>query len=169
MRLVELGVFEHPSRIELIDGVILDMAAEGAEHGEVKMKIADQIYDQLDPAKHRRYVETTLRLDATNGPSPDIFVTPAGRHLRDLHASEVLLVVEVAESSLRKDTEVKSQLYAKYGISEYWVVDLEANEVLVFRPIGNGEYEKPQTYSAGELIHCRSVPNVTLELAEMRP
>ena len=54
MRLVELGVFEHPSRIELIDGVILDMAAEGAEHGEVKMKIADQIYDQLDPAKHRR-------------------------------------------------------------------------------------------------------------------
>lgn len=165
--LVRGGFFEAPGRVELIDGVITEMASEGAEHGDLKNSVVAWLYTQSALSASRIFVETTLHLDRHNTPEPDIHIFPAGIHMRDLKPGQVSLVIEIADSSLRKDREVKAPLYARFGVHEYWIIDLETRDTLVFRPVGEGEYGEPEIVGPDAIIECKSIPGLAFRLEDL--
>ena len=165
--LVRGGFFSEPGRVELIDGVITEMASEGAEHGDLKNSLVAWLYGQTALSESRIFVETTLYLDPHNTPEPDIHIFPAGIHMRDLKPHEVALVIEIADSSLRKDREVKAPLYARFGVQEYWIIDLETRNTLVFRPAGEGEYGEPEIFGPQAAMACRSIPGLAFRLEDL--
>jgi len=166
MELVRAGFFEDAGRIELIEGVIVEMAAEGSRHGEMKMRLGDAIYDRLDKSSHRRFIDTTLKLAPDQAPSPDIFVCREGVPLAELQADEVSLIIEVADTSLQKDRDGKGAIYARFGIPEYWIVDVEHDTVLVFRSPENGTYAESETFDFSDTLTCHTLPNLSLRISD---
>ena len=166
--LVRAGFFEEPGRVELVDGVITEMASEGVEHGDLKNTLVAWLYRNAALSNFRIFVETTLYLDKHNTPEPDIHIFPAGIHMRDVKPDQVALAIEIADTSLRKDTEVKAPLYARFGVREYWVIDLETRDTLVYRPDGEGNYRPPEVVGPDRAVHCDAIAGLALTLSELR-
>lgn len=166
--LIEAGLMDQQDPYELIDGVLYEMPSEGFDHGDLKNVLAAWLYQKLDLQTYRIFVDTTLYLDEQNAPEPDLYVFPAGTHMRDLSPGDVALVIEVANSSLKKDRDLKPPLYARFGIQEYWIVDIEAQDILVFRPGAEGSYGEPVRYPADRTVLCQSIPGLSLRLADLR-
>ncbi len=166
--LVRAGFFEEPGRVELVDGLITEMASEGVEHGDLKNTLVAWLYRNAALSDFRIFVETTLYLDKHNTPEPDIHIFPAGIHMRDVKPDQVALVIEIADTSLRKDTEVKAPLYTRFGVREYWVIDLETRNILSYRPDGEGSYRPPQVCPSDAVLECGSIAGLALRLDDLK-
>jgi Uma2 family endonuclease len=133
----EVGILDPDARVELIDGEIIDMAPPGNPHAGT----VDQLALILGPAVAGRVhvrVQNPLQLDDHSEPQPDISLLKPRADFyksRRPRPSDALLVVEVADTSLRFDRNRKVPLYARHEIREVWLVDLEAKR-LVRRLIG---------------------------------
>ena len=121
-RLVELGVFEGEP-LELIGGQLIVAEPQGSYHAGTLFKIADVIRAAL-PAGFVVRSQGPIALDDESEPEPDVAVVP-GTHDDYLlaHPHRPLLVIEVAESSLRFDRRPKQSLYARGGVEDYWIVN----------------------------------------------
>lgn len=128
MRLVEAGVFED-ERVELLGGVLVAMSPQGPWHADIVRYLVERLVLAL---RGRAWVRphSGLRVADDSVPEPDVAVVPKGR--RGVQASWANLVIEVSESSLRKDRLVKTGYYAACGIREYWIIDLKHGHVEVF-------------------------------------
>jgi len=148
-RMVEMGLFED-ERIELLHGVLVAMSPQGAPHADV---IA-QLNMLLTPALVGRAivrVQSPLAVSDDSEPEPDLAVVALGDH-RAAHPSTALLVVEVADSSLRKDREIKAALYAQAGVTEYWIADVPSRRLEVHRGPGALGYTQVATHESTDLI-----------------
>jgi Uma2 family endonuclease len=116
-------------------------------------------------------VQNSVRLGPRSEPQPDIAVLrPRDDGYRGglpPLAEDVLLLIEVADSSLRMDREVKAPLYARHGVPEYWIVDLVARRVVVHRGPGDAGYASLSEARAGERLEPALLPEVTLAVAEI--
>jgi Uma2 family endonuclease len=125
-RMGEAGVFRPDDRVELVEGEIVEMTPLGSRHGACVDRMVVLLQPLVAGTAILR-VQGSIRLDAHSEPHPDLAVL---KHRADFYASahpapeDVLLVVEVAETSLRYDRTVKIPLYARRGIPEAWLVDL---------------------------------------------
>lgn len=131
MRMVEAGILGADERVELLHGVLTEVSPQSPEHVEIIQRLARW----LGAAVPRLVVRLQFPLivpDRTSLPEPDIAVVEPGDYLR-AHPDGALLVIEVAFSSLATDTKIKPELYAAAGVPDYWVVDIEAKRVRVFR------------------------------------
>lgn len=123
-RLVEMGVFDSDERLELLDGLLVVREPQGVPHAAATRLVL--------AALRRAFGEGWLieaqfpiALDDDSEPEPDVCVVPGGpRDYQDAHPSRPVLIVEVAESSLRKDRAHKAGLYARAGIADFWIVNL---------------------------------------------
>jgi Uma2 family endonuclease len=109
---------------------------------------------------------------STNRPEPDLIVLR--RPSRDIMESDPLpgdlrLVVEISESSLSFDLTVKADLYARAGIVEYWVVDVQARRIVVHRNVSGGQYLDVQSYSAPETVSPLAAAGKAVNIAELFP
>ncbi|MBI3725898.1 Uma2 family endonuclease [bacterium] len=128
----EAGVFGPDERLELISGEILVMAPMGSRHATVVGHIADCLRRVVGPDVHVRE-QAPLRLAFDAEPEPDVALVAGVRDdYRDAHPTTALLVVEVADSTLRFDRDEKASLYAKAGIADYWIANL-VDDVLEVR------------------------------------
>jgi Uma2 family endonuclease len=151
MRMVEVGVLRPNQPVELIDGVLVDMASEGWLHIGVKARLIRWLMVNA-PEELAVIPDSTLHLPPHDAPEPDCYVYPASVRLEDLKGPDVLLVVEVADSSLGYDTKFKATFYGRFGVQECWVLDLVHNCVLVHRrPTAHG-YDVVDTFAAGDPI-----------------
>lgn len=152
LRLAEEGIIGPDERTELIDGEIIPMSPTGPRHRLVTRRLTTW-FAQLLAGEALIAMQDTLPLSGRNGPEPDVAVL---RYREDeyLHeeatAEDILLVVEVAESSLSLDRGVKRVMYATAGIAEYWLVDLRRKSVIVYREPQGGEYRDERRFSLGE-------------------
>ena len=165
-QLVRGGFFAEPGRVELIEGIIVEMPREGFDHADGKMAAGEWLMKSL-PASFRVMIDTTLHLPPHDAPSPDAWVYPREIALKDVKGADVALVIEVADSSLLKDREVKAPLYARFGVQEYWIIDLETRNTLVFRPTGEGEYGEPEVFGPHVTMECRSIPGLAFRLEDL--
>jgi Uma2 family endonuclease len=152
-RMAEVGLLSRDARVELIEGEIIDMAPIGSRHAVVVDLLAESL---IEAAKRSALVRTQgpVRLSRYSEPEPDIALLErhVGRYLRSHPTAEdVLLIVEVSDTTLRFDREVKAGLYARHAIPEYWVVDLNDNLVHVLRDPNEGSYGTTLTVSGGVL------------------
>ncbi len=127
--MVELGLFED-ERVELLAGVLVKMSPQRAAHSHAVQQLTERFVIGL---KGRAVVRPQLpvALDDESEPEPDLAISPVSDYTRE-HPSQVYLVIEVAESSLRKDR-IKGALYAAAGVPEYWIVDLVAGVFEIYR------------------------------------
>ena len=142
-RMGEAGILGPSDRVELIDGEIIDMSPIGALHAAIVARLASFFSQRLGEAAVIR-CQNPLRLDDVNEPEPDIAIL---RSRSDFYMTahpgpaDVLLVIEVADTSLAYDLGTKVPLYARHGIPEVWVIYAATRQTRVFRqPIDGSEH-----------------------------
>jgi Uma2 family endonuclease len=131
--LVEAGAYRGQP-VELIEGDVVEMAPQGPRHGNTVGHVTTRLAARLVARFGERYLvrpQTPLAAGVYSEPEPDLAVVDWDASTDDAHPATAHLVIEVAETSHRKDLVVKSRIYAGAGVAQYWVVDLPANEVVV--------------------------------------
>lgn len=129
------GILTEDDRVELIDGDLIDMTPIGSEHAGVIDWLNQTLTLSCGPSAIIR-IQSPLLLDEYSQPQPDILVLrPREDYYRKAHPrpNDVLLLIEVADSSARFDREIKIPLYARHRILEVWLVDLAQRCVEVYR------------------------------------
>ena len=132
-RMGDAGIFSDTDRVELIDGEILTMSPIGPRHGAVVDRV-NRIMVLAAGTRAIVRVQGSIRLNGFTEPEPDlVLLRPRDDFYRGGHPQppDILLVLEIADVSLRYDREVKAALYARAGIVEYWLVEPSAKEVQV--------------------------------------
>lgn len=159
-RLVDGGAFES-ERVELLEGFLVEMSPQRAAHASAIEVLTELLYSARQPA-HKVRVQLPLALGDDSEPEPDLCVVPAGDH-RERHPGQALLVIEVAESSLAKDRR-KSTIYAKAGVPEYWLVDVENRRVEVRTQPEGGAYLRQETIASGGELLSSSLPGLKVSV-----
>jgi Uma2 family endonuclease len=153
-KMAEAGILKREDRVELIDGEIIDMAAIGSPHAALTNRLARLLIRIVDDATALVNVQSPLRLDSYNEPEPDLtLLRPRADAYRTSHpgASDVLLLIEVSDSSLAYDRGTKLALYAKFGVPEVWIVDLAGAAVELYRDPKEGTYRSRERRMNGIL------------------
>jgi Uma2 family endonuclease len=149
--MVAAGVMEEDERVELIGGELVPMSPKGNHHEVVKIALLRRWYrtapDDFDLAP-----ETTFRLSEDTYLEPDVVIYPRATGIRGLAAGNVLLVVEIADSSLRYDIGRKGALYASFGIRELWVIDAVRLTARVFREPATDGYRDAQDFGRADRL-----------------
>jgi Uma2 family endonuclease len=167
-RMGEVGILTH-DRVELIAGEIVTMSPIGSPHAAVVDRVNHRLALVAGGLAIVR-VQGPIRLDAYTQPQPDIALL----RLRDDYyrpghpqPADVLLIIEVADASLRYDREIKAPLYARAGIVEYWLSDLTGETVTCHASPREGVYSEVTVHRPGESLALRSLPGVTLTVDDL--
>lgn len=162
--LTEAGVFAENENIELIEGEIVPMAASKASiHEQMKSKLNRALVFAL-PDSARLFVEPTVTLSGDTALEPDLAVWRKGGLSREMRGPDMLLIVEVADSSLGYDLKVKSRLYARHGVREYWVVDATRETVRVHRQPVEDRYDEVEEFEANQPVRALLLDGVVIQL-----
>jgi len=184
-RMGETGILGSADRVELIDGEIIDMSPIGVLHAAIVARLASTLSQRLGE-QAVVWCQNPLRLGDLSAPEPDIAVLRArGDYYTTAHPTpaDVLLVIEVAESSLEYDLRTKVPLYARHGIPEVWVIDAATRRTRVFRHSAGGceagreairGYADEMSVEPHQPLSCVGVldetgEQVILELARLLP
>jgi Uma2 family endonuclease len=130
--MVASGTIEDPARVELIEGELITMTPVQTVHARMTSKL-NALLSTLVGADCEVLKNISIRLSNFNEPIADLCVVKAGNDTNVVMPFECVLVVEVSDSTVRNDRLIKAQLYAKAGIPELWIVDLNASETVVHR------------------------------------
>jgi Uma2 family endonuclease len=153
-RFIEAGVFDDDARIELIDGLLVDMSPKPPAHENAIAWLLKLLVRSLDLDRFEVRVSAALTT-GTSEPEPDIMVIEPDAP-RPYHPGTAALIIEVAVSSQKRDLRHKPPIYAKAGVPDYWVVDLDAGRVVVHGSPRDGAYERTEVVGAGgELVASR--------------
>jgi Uma2 family endonuclease len=169
-RMSETGILSHSERVELVRGVIREMSPKNRAHVIATNRMCDLLRDKLK-GRARVYKEDPLRVDPLDSePEPDVMVC-ANTDVAAFGTDRMkpMLVIEVAESSLRYDLNDKATLYAEANIPEYWVVNLLDHTLEVFLDLGEDGYRRRATLSLGERIKPAAWPDLELEASSLFP
>jgi Uma2 family endonuclease len=169
-RMIEAGVFHEDEHIELIRGAVVKMAALGLPH-EACVRRLTQLFVQRVGEVAIVSVQNSVHLPTSNSqPEPDVALL---KWREDFYETErpqptdVLLLVEVAESSLRSDRVDKVPLYAEAGISEFWLIDLRHNSVEVYTNPEAGLYRNMQRVERGGTLTIHGKTEVIIEVDDI--
>ena len=152
--MVESGGFNEDTRVELIRGEIVDMPPIGFEHGW-SVNILTMLMGRFSEGKALVWAQSAIRVGERSRPQPDIALLQWRDDYsreRPPSAQDVLLVVEVAETSARYDRHVKGPLYAEAGIPEYWIVNLQEGVIEVYTNPIEGAYKQVRSVRRGETL-----------------
>jgi Uma2 family endonuclease len=166
-RMAESGVLPETARTELIDGEIIDMAPIGTRHASAVSRLARRCERAVGDTA-TVWPQNPLRLGEHSEPEPDLLLLkPRGDFYADAHpvAADVLLLIEVSDSTARYDREIKLPLYARHGVGEVWIIDLDAKLIRCFRkPHGNEYLEATASAEAG-VMAVQAMPGVSIDLS----
>jgi Uma2 family endonuclease len=168
-RMIEAGILGEDEHVQLIAGTLVSMTPQGPGHALVIQILTRLITEKLG-AEFAVRPQLPLTLLDDSEPEPDLAVVRAeNARSRERHPGTALLVVEVAGDSLRLDRQSKAALYARAGIPEYWVVNLENSTVEVHRDpdTAAGSYRGKTIVPSGEALTATSVPRLTFDVADL--
>lgn len=168
-RMIARGDFVGPNakRLELIRGELRMMSPIGNEHGELVTRLNEWSHDVVNRKQVRIRVQTSIEIPALDSqPEPDVvWVKGKSYASRKPHPEDVLLVIEVAGSSLAYDLGKKCQLYAEAGVRDYWAIDIFGRQAHIFRDASPSGYRTHQKRSTTEVLTPLLWDSATLELA----
>ena len=159
--MVRAGVLNENDRVELIRGQIIPMSPIGSRHANCVDYLTRTFILRFKEEVIVR-VQNPIRLRNHSEPEPDLALVKlkevyAARHP---HPDEVLFLIEVADTTLDYDREVKGLLYAEEGIQEYWIVNLEEDCLEVYRQPGSKGYAETITLQRGDEVQIQALPSV---------
>jgi Uma2 family endonuclease len=161
-RLIEAGGFDEDARMELIDGLLVDMGPKSPAHENAIAWLNELLVLSVDLGRFQVRVNAALTT-GTSEPEPDIMVIERDAQ-RPYHPGTAALIIEVAVSSQTRDLRHKPPIYAGAGVPDYWVVDLDGGRVVVHGSPRDGAYERTEIVGAGgELVaSCLDLPPISV-------
>ena len=175
-RLVELGVLHEDEPIELIGGQMIVAEPKGSPHSTAVGLTAEALHAAFGQGWVVR-VQDAIALDDESEPEPDVAVVPGQwRDYRAEHPSRPVLIVEVAETSLSFDRRYKGSVYARAGITDYWIVNLRRRVLEVYRePVAapaarfGWKYASVQTLGENATVSPLAAPTAMIAVADLLP
>jgi Uma2 family endonuclease len=168
-KMAEAGILVDPAHTELIDGEIIDMPAIGSPHAALVKRLVRLVAHAVADGTVLLSVQDPLRLDSFNEPEPDLMLLrPRADDYRASHpsAADVLLLVEVADTSVGYDRGVKLPLYAHFGVPEVWIVDIAGAAVEIFHEPRDGTYSSSERRTDG-MVSPALMPAVAIDIVAL--
>jgi Uma2 family endonuclease len=164
----EAGIFGDFEKLELLEGELVPMQSKLDKHEIYKTALIRKLVRNL-PDDVDVLVEPTLYASEHNAPDPDIMILSAGWKLREVTPQQVRLVIEIADTSLAKDLGVKAAIYARFGIADYWVIDVRAPRLIVHRGPDGEAWREVRRIGPKEPIAPLAFPDLAIRLADLAP
>lgn len=164
--MVAAGILDESERFELLGGEVVPMLPKGGRHEMVKMDLNRHFQRSISDAINI-VPETTLRLDEKTFLEPDFCVFRRDLMPGDMRGPDVLLAIEVADSSLAYDRGRKISIYAAFGIPEVWVIDANRMVTHVHRDLGAAGYAVRFEASPQETLSALAAPSVSMNLTAL--
>jgi Uma2 family endonuclease len=162
-RMLETGVIGDDPRVELLDGQIVEMEPVNTPH----VNRVKDLYDRLQKQFADRtdiYSQSPIELPQDGRPQPDLTILKSGSAREHLPQPEdVLLLIEVSDSTLEKHRNAKLALYARDGINEYWIVNLQDDQLEVYRDPQRERYTTSFTVKPGSQQACLAYPEDAID------
>ena len=168
LRMIDGGILGPEDKVELIGGAITNMAPAGPEHGGSIIHFPRLFAPVLD--RFEIGVQVTLVLAEGHVYDPDFMLLrrkSEGYRRKLPRAEDVRLVIESASSSLDRDRHVKLPVYAAAGIEEYWIADVEAMTLTVFRQPEGARYAIEATYAGDQTVSPLACPDLTIRAGDI--
>jgi Uma2 family endonuclease len=167
--MVAAGVLTKYDRVELIEGDMLDMAPIGTKHSAVTSRLNELFILAL--ARSATVVSGgPVNLGDFSEPQPDVMLLKRRADFysgRIPEAADVLLLIEVSDSSLSFDQGIKLNLYARCGVSEYWVIDVEGKRIFTHGEPGTKGYARKLEFAAAEIVTPKAFPDLKIAVGEI--
>jgi Uma2 family endonuclease len=165
-RMGEIGIFRPDERVELIQGTVLSRPPLGPKHADIASQLGELFLLRL---RERARVRMQLPIvSESSEPEPDIAVVPRADY-STRHPERAFLVIEVADSSLRFDRDVKAPLYAASNVDEYWTVDVDGRAIEVYTRPENGRYASMRRAVHGDRVSPAAFSDVVVDVASLFP
>lgn len=168
-RMAKAGILTEDDRVELIEGQVVEMAPIGRQHAS-RVDRLNRLLQRLVGDKAILRVQGPVRLDPYSEPQPDLaLLRPRDDFYEAAHPgpADILLLVEVADSSVVYDRQTKTPLYAQAGIPEVWLVDLPQDVVEAHRSPSPDGYRDVQRFRRGQRIAPQAFPDVDLAVDDI--
>jgi Uma2 family endonuclease len=168
-RMLETGILTEGDRVELLNGQIIEMNPQLPPHAATTQRAFRYLDRLLETVAYVR-MQLPITLKPKSEPEPDIAVVRLdANEYGDRHptANDIFLIIEVADSTLLSDRQQKKTIYAKAGISDYWILDVNTRQVYVFRePISDG-YQQEIILSANTLLAPIAFPDISIPVNQL--
>jgi len=160
--MVRAGIIGLDEHVELIEGQIVEMHAQGTRHIWAVSRLT-RTFNRRDDVLVTP--QSTFELHGRSGPEPDVVVLRATvSQERRPSPKDTVLVIEVADTSLAYDRYTKAPIYARAGIPEYWIVDLNGERIEVYREPSPTGYRAMHIYERGESLSPAFTPDLVVEV-----
>lgn len=168
-KMFEVGILQESDRVELIRGEIIKMAAMGVPHIGC-LSALSKIFSKRIGENDLLLMQVPIKISENSEPEPDlILLSPRDDNYKKspIQIQDILLVIEVAVTSIKEDREIKSPLYAEAGIKEYWIVDFNGGLIEVCREPSRAGYKDIKQYRRGEKISSLAFPDIVISVDEI--
>jgi Uma2 family endonuclease len=157
--LIDAGKITNESRVELLDGYIVRKEDMNPPHMFRVKKLYDRMLKQFEN-RCTVFNQSAIELPQDGRPQPDVFLAHTDLAENEfIHPEKVYLIVEVAETTIITDRDHKQLLYARDGIPEYWILNLNKNQLEVYRHPDGERYTQSFTLNAGQTTACLAFPD----------
>jgi len=169
LALAEAGAFEERGRVELIEGVILQIAPQQSVHSYLKIEIAARLRLALEQmgSRLRVYGDPTVKMPPHSAPEPDIAVSSEPPDYDYLTCDGIALLVEIANTSVEHDLGRKAALYASHGVPEYWVLEVRARCVHRHWEPGGDGYGCRDEVKLGGQLESATIAGLAIDTANL--
>ena len=168
-RFADAGIFMEDDRVELINGEVVEMSPIGSLHAACVKRLAELLHEKLGKTALIG-AQDPIQLDDFSEPEPDLSILkPRKNYYADAHPrpTDVLLLIEVSDTTIEYDRSVKLPLYARTEIPETWVVDLNGETIEQFSAPRDGQYTSYRVVRRAETLTSISLPTLTLSVDEI--
>jgi Uma2 family endonuclease len=164
-KMIELGILKDYEKAEIIEGELIKKMTVGDRHAST-VNILNRIFSRNMSDEVLVSVQNPIRLSDYNEPEPDLVLADLRKFdgRRHPRPAEIILIVEVSDSTLKYDRDTKLSLYAEAEIYEVWIINLQNDIVEVHQNPSNGIYQLAKIFKRGEQIVSEVLPNLNLEV-----
>jgi Uma2 family endonuclease len=165
-RMIASGVLTSDDRVELLDGQVIEMVPQDPPHASTTDEGSDYL-KALFAGRAKVRAQLPVTLSDHSEPEPDIAVVRLDENrYRDRHPNpaDIFLLIEIANATLTRDRSHKAKLYAQAEVPEYWVIDVNQRQAIIFRNPEGGIYQSEAVLTANDEITPIAVPELTVQL-----
>jgi Uma2 family endonuclease len=165
-RMAAAGVFSEDDRVELIEGEIIEMNPIGSRHAACVGRLT-KLLERLAGDRAIVWVQNPVQVNAYSEPLPDVaLLKPRDDFYAQANpqAADVFLIIEVADSSVEYDRDIKIPLYAEASIAEVWLINLPKEAIEIYSQPLEGKYREIHLVKRGESLSAKSIPNLTIDV-----
>lgn len=168
-RMAEAGILTEDDRVELIEGEVIKMTPIGSRHAACVDRLTSLLSRFAGQTVIVR-VQNPIRIDDYSEPQPDVsLLKPRDDFYAESHPTpdDILLVIEVADTSVEYDRHVKVPIYAQAGIPEVWLVNLSEDLIEIYSVAANGSYKNVRRVKRGESLSLQTIPAIAFSVDDV--